>query len=266
MEQEANAAAYKDQLLEKMRHQIAEQKQRLRLQGPGGQEKLLQQHDADLREIAALKKRIADIDAMQAKLNAEKKIRMAGEKEKTIAFLMAAGKNAWDQKDGEAALWHYRKVLAIDADNYAATVAAGETLLQMKKAAEARTYLLRAVAAKPGDGEVALSLVEAELALRELDAAAKLLPKVTMMVADSSRLKLAQGRLALGQGSKAEAEKYFRQISDTDAPAVAAAALELARIAATDAKRVREATELYRKARDGGVPADPALEKQFFGR
>jgi len=188
-------------------------------------------------------------------------VAMTKEQNKTVAFLMEAAKNSQKQKDWESALWHYRKVIVLDPENFTAQLQSGEILMIMKQSAEAEKHFRAALRINKLMPDAVLALAESLIARKIMTAEVEeLLRQAEVLVPESSRLKLIKARRALLKGDKKDAEKILRSIPAQD-PLTGQAALELARLLSADPARRREAMDLYRQAGDAGAEPDNELEK-----
>lgn len=254
----------KDVLVKQLQDQLAALKKQLAAadRNSAAMGKVREQQQNYEREIATLKKTVATLEA-NGRVKAEQ---VSHEKTKTIVFLMEAAKNSQKQKDWESALWHYRKVIALDPDNFSAQFQTGEILLMEKQYAEAEKHLQAALKINQYMPDAVLALAECLVSRKVQNAEVDdLLHRAEVLVPEHARLKLIRALAALNKNDRAAAEKWLRAVP-AQTPWYGAAQLQLARMLASDPARRREAIDLYRKASDAGAEPDNELEKLLINQ
>jgi tetratricopeptide (TPR) repeat protein len=152
--------------------------------------------------------------------------------ERQLAIAYYHGKVDVDPEKEEAA---YRRVLAIQPDNYVATNNLSLLLLQQGQATEAESLIMPGIRASPDAGNMMLQLLFAQV-MQERDADVRAtLDTMARREPDLPMFSWARGQALTSMGDYDEAERAFveftRKVPDAEAGELSAAYQGLARIA-----------------------------------
>ncbi len=179
----------------------------------------------------------------------------------TISFLMESGKNSESKNDQEAALWHYRKAVQLQPEEYEPHKRIGLILSKKGEIEKAAEALKKAHELKDDDIETLLQLGNIYITQGKNRSALALLNRAALLDKKNATVQRYLGVLCHNIGREGFAEKKFKKAIEF-APDSPEAPLELAKLLAKSFKgRQKEALKWYTKALENGAEPDAELDK-----
>ncbi|MFA4945223.1 MAG: tetratricopeptide repeat protein [Lentisphaeria bacterium] len=167
------------------------------------------------------------------------------------------------QKQSEAAVWNYKRVLGLQPDHKLAAKRLGLLLAAGGDPEESNAWLRKAFYLDPDDVEVLIPLGYSLVRQGKADLALSMLARAAALRPTDPQVHRAYGVACSSLGWLDAAEAQFRRTLEI-APADGEAAFNLAVLLATrQPERLKEARDYYRKARELGIQPDPGLDRLF---
>jgi len=181
------------------------------------------------------------------------------EAKEKAAFLIKSGLDSERQNDIESALWHYKKAIQADPDNFKALKNAARSALKLKDYSFASESSRQAMKMKSSDIEVIHTYAESSFKLGELEEAAKAAERLLPLSKNNSANHLLFADICLEMGKVPAAELNYKRALELD-PACGKAAMGLARIYSEKKEKWEEGMKYYRKALELKEKPVPELE------
>ncbi len=180
-----------------------------------------------------------------------------------IQGLLEKGVAAEKADNREAAIWNYEKALEHDPDNALALQRLGAIAAESQNHEKAERYLRLAFYQDPDDLNTLTQLGFTLVRREKPDLAISMLSRAVALNKDKPEVHRSLGIACSSLGWTDAAEMQFRRALALDENDSDAAFNLAVLLAAKEPPDMTEATRLYRKARDLGVPADPQLDSYF---
>ena len=223
-------------------------------------------------ELSSLNKLNAELVAERDKLAAQLENRDDGSNEKPVEPLQSsrspeeiAGDGFVAEKDGksELAIWFYRQALANDPGFSPAHLRLGMLFYRRGSFADAVPHLKAALAADPGNRDLAIAAARCYIAVSRFGNAKTIVDQWLQKNPEDAGFIMCSALIDAGCGVPAKAEEKLLTAARL-APKAAEIQLELARLLTSSlSDRRSEAVLAYEKARDLGAVPEPSLEKEL---